>query len=121
MPEKTLPIPPEAFSAPGTSLYWLGGGGALIVSRGTSIMIDPVLEGFDMPLLIDQPLTPEGVPSLDALLSRFKTPEALLGHIAGLTGLAPTGDPATPEELLETFDLAALPDALADPVQILWR
>ena len=68
MPEKTLPIPPEAFSDPGTSLYWLGGGGALIVSRGTSIMIDPVLEGFDMPLLIDQPLTPEGVPSLDALL-----------------------------------------------------
>lgn len=59
--------------------------------------------------------------SLDALLSRFKTPEALLGHIAGLTGLAPTGDPATPEELLKTFDLAALPDTLADPVQILWR
>ena len=29
MPEKTLPIPPEAFSDPGTSLYWLGGGGAL--------------------------------------------------------------------------------------------
>ncbi len=68
MPAKTIPIPPEAFSSPGTSLYWLGGGGALIVSRGTSIMIDPVLEGFDMPLLIDQPLTPEGVPSLDALL-----------------------------------------------------
>ena len=68
MPAKTLPIPPEAFSSPGTSLYWLGGGGALVVSRGTSIMIDPVLEGFDMPLLIDQPLTPEGVPSLDALL-----------------------------------------------------
>ena len=68
MPEKTLPIPPEAFSDPGTSLYWLGGGGALIVSRGTSVMIDPVLEGFDMPLLIDQPLTPESVPSLDALL-----------------------------------------------------
>ena len=59
MPEKTLPIPPEAFSDPGTSLYWLGGGGALVVSRGTSIMIDPVLEGFDMPLLIDQPLTPK--------------------------------------------------------------
>ena len=47
--------------------------------------------------------------ALDALLARFKTPEAVIGHIAGITGLAPTCDPATPEELLATFDLAALP------------
>ena len=42
----------------GTSVYWLGGGGAMINSQGTIIMIDPVLEGFDMPLLIDIPILP---------------------------------------------------------------
>ena len=34
-------------------VYWLGGGGAMINSYGTIIMIDPLLKGFDMPLLID--------------------------------------------------------------------
>ena len=59
--------------------------------------------------------------ALDALLARFKTPAAVVGHIAGLTGLAPTCDPATPEELLATFDLAALPTAFPDLVQVRWE
>lgn len=59
--------------------------------------------------------------ALDALLGRFKTPEAVIGHIAGITGLAPTCDPATPEELLATFDLAALPTTFDDLVQVRWR
>ena len=59
--------------------------------------------------------------ALDALLACFKTPEAVVGHIAGLTGLAPTCDPATPEELLATFDLAALPTAFPDLVQVRWE
>ena len=59
--------------------------------------------------------------ALDALLARFKTPEAVVGHIAGLTGLAPSCDPATPEELLATFDLAALPTAFPDLVQVRWE
>ena len=59
--------------------------------------------------------------ALDALLARFKTPEAVIGHIAGITGLAPTCDPATPEELLATFDLAALPTTFVDLVQVRWR
>ncbi len=50
----------------GTSIYWLGGGGAMINSRGTIIMIDPVLEGFDMPLLIETPILPQEVPKVDA-------------------------------------------------------
>ncbi len=50
-----------------------------------------------------------------------KTPEAVVGHIAGLTGLAPSCDPATPEELLATFDLAALPTAFPDLVQVRWE
>ncbi|TNU90876.1 tRNA glutamyl-Q(34) synthetase GluQRS [Eggerthella lenta] len=59
--------------------------------------------------------------ALDALLARFKTSEAVIGHIAGITGLAPTCDPATPEELLATFDLAALPTTFGDLVQVRWR
>lgn len=59
--------------------------------------------------------------ALDALLVRFKTPEAVIGHIAGITGLAPACDPATPEELLATFDLAALPTTFDDLVQVRWR
>lgn len=52
----------------GTSVYWLGGGGAMVNSHGTVIMIDPLLEGFDMPLLIDMPILPEEVPKVDAIL-----------------------------------------------------
>ena len=57
---------------------------------------------------------------LEELLARFKAPEAIIGHIAGICGLAPTCDPATPEQLLETFDIAQLPELFSDPVQIPW-
>ena len=58
---------------------------------------------------------------IEELLARFKTPEAVIGHIAGICGLAPTCDPATPEQLLQTFDAAQLPELFCDPVQIAWR
>ena len=58
--------------------------------------------------------------ALDELLARFKSPEAVIGRIAGITGLAPTDDPVTPEELLRTFDLAALPTTFPDLVQVQW-
>lgn len=51
-----------------TEIRWLGGAGIMINSRGTVIMIDPVLEGFDMPLLIQPPISSEKVPRLDGLL-----------------------------------------------------
>lgn len=59
--------------------------------------------------------------ALDALMERFKTPTGIIGHIAGITGLAPTCDPATPEELLAAFDLAELPSLFDDSVQVRWR
>ena len=58
---------------------------------------------------------------IEELLARFKTPAAIIGHIAGICGLAPTCDPATPEQLLATFDVARLPELFGDPVQIAWR
>lgn len=51
-----------------TEIYWLGNGGALINSRGTIIMMDPLLEGFDMPLLMKMPILPLNVRRLDAVL-----------------------------------------------------
>ena len=44
-----------------------------------------------------------------------------IGHIAGITGLAPTCDPTTPEELLQTFSLGGLREKFPDLVQIQWR
>lgn len=51
-----------------TEVYWMGNASIMINSRGTNIMIDPLLEGFDMPLLIDMPILPHEIPQLDALL-----------------------------------------------------
>ena len=42
--------------------------GFFINSRGTTLMVDPLLEGFDMPLLITFPIAPKAVPRLDAVL-----------------------------------------------------
>ncbi len=69
MPAGTVKIEAEAFApSEETAIYWLGGAGTMIHSRTTNLMIDPVLEGFDMPLLIDSAIAPEAVPALDAIL-----------------------------------------------------
>ena len=52
----------------GTELRWLGMAGFLLTSHGTAVMIDPLLGGFDMPLMIDLPITAAQVPHLDAVL-----------------------------------------------------
>ena len=59
--------------------------------------------------------------SLEELLARFKTPEAIIGHLAGLTGLATTSDPVTPEQLLKHFELKNLPENLVSPTHIFWK
>lgn len=50
---KTIPITKEAFrkDTDYTALYWLGGGGFMINSRGTIILVDPTIE-----TLTDQPM-----------------------------------------------------------------
>ena len=66
---ETLQINKEAFSKKTEcDIYWLGGGGAMINACGTVIMLDPVLEGFDMPLLRKVPIVPKEVPKLDGVL-----------------------------------------------------
>jgi len=58
--------------------------------------------------------------SLEELLATYRTPEAVIGHIAGITGLAETADPVSCEELLEAFDPQSLATAFPDKVQIQW-
>jgi L-ascorbate metabolism protein UlaG (beta-lactamase superfamily) len=68
-PPKTQPFGEEAFEASNkTTLRWLGMAGFFINSRGTTLMVDPLLKGFDMPILIDFPIATEDVPHLDAVL-----------------------------------------------------
>jgi L-ascorbate metabolism protein UlaG (beta-lactamase superfamily) len=52
----------------GTTLRWLGMAGWFINSRGTNLMIDPLLKGFDMDVMIKFPIKSTSVPSLDAVL-----------------------------------------------------
>jgi glyoxylase-like metal-dependent hydrolase (beta-lactamase superfamily II) len=66
---KTQPFGEEVFGpSDRTTLRWLGMAGFLINSRGTTLMVDPLLEGFDMPIMIDMPIAAKDVPELDAIL-----------------------------------------------------
>ncbi|GGA85081.1 hypothetical protein GCM10011511_05140 [Puia dinghuensis] len=66
----TQPFGADAFAASnGTTIRWLGMAGFLINSRGTTFMIDPLLEGYDMPLLMNFPITPKQVPHVDAIFA----------------------------------------------------
>jgi L-ascorbate metabolism protein UlaG (beta-lactamase superfamily) len=59
----------EAFEdSDDTVLRWLGMAGFLVNSRGTTVMIDPLLRGFDMRVMIDFPIASSDVPRLDAIL-----------------------------------------------------
>jgi L-ascorbate metabolism protein UlaG (beta-lactamase superfamily) len=66
---KTQPFGAEAFKAShNTTIRWLSSAGFFINSRGTTLMIDPLLEGYDMPIMVDMPIMPKDVPHLDAVL-----------------------------------------------------
>ena len=51
-----------------TIIRWLGNAGFFINARGTTLMVDPLLKGFDIPSLITMPIDPTAVPHLDAVL-----------------------------------------------------
>ena len=66
---ETVPMDSSVFTDTDTTdIYWLGSAGIMIHSHHTDIMIDPVLEGFDMPLLYQIPIAPEKVEKLDGVL-----------------------------------------------------
>lgn len=69
VPPPTRPFGAEAFEPTlHTDVRWLGSAGFLVNSRGTCLMVDPMLKGFDMPVLIESPIAPKDVPHLDAVL-----------------------------------------------------
>jgi L-ascorbate metabolism protein UlaG (beta-lactamase superfamily) len=66
----TRPFGKEAFTkSNNTTIRWLGMAGFLVNSRGTTFMIDPLLEGYDMPLLMKFPIMPKAVPHVDAIFA----------------------------------------------------
>ena len=66
----TQPFGAEAFKpSKETTVRWLGMAGFLVNSRGITFMIDPLLEGYDMPLLMKFPIIPKEVPHVDAIFA----------------------------------------------------
>jgi L-ascorbate metabolism protein UlaG (beta-lactamase superfamily) len=66
----TQPFGAEAFKpSKETTIRWLGMAGFLVNSRGTTFMVDPLLEGYDMPLLMKFPIVPKKVPYVDAIFA----------------------------------------------------
>lgn len=59
--------------------------------------------------------------ALPELIERYRTPQGVVGHIAQVVGLQPDDEPATPDELLKTFDLARFKRTIPDFIQIAWR
>lgn len=69
MPDGVAPFGREAFdSCSRTEIRWLGSASVMIRSRETVLMIDPVLTGFDLPLLASPPLSLSDIPRLDGVL-----------------------------------------------------
>lgn len=69
MPRSTKQVDAEAFDKREcTEIRWLTGGHVMINARGTTILVDPLLTGFDMPLLVQPPLKAEDIPAVDAVL-----------------------------------------------------
>lgn len=59
---KTQPFGADAFAASRqTTILWLCAASFFLNSRGTTLMVDPLLEGFDIPFVIDMPILPKQV------------------------------------------------------------
>jgi L-ascorbate metabolism protein UlaG (beta-lactamase superfamily) len=121
---RTQPFGAEAFAASDdTVLRWLGMAGFLINSRGTTIMVDPLLRGFDMPIMIEIPVSSDDVPRLDAVLvthadnDHYSVPTCR--DLAGATGafhstrymaglMKDEGLPAHGHDIGDDFDIDAV-------------
>ena len=59
--------------------------------------------------------------SLDELALRFKTPEAIIGHIAWNAGLVASPHPVKPAELLKELDANRIYDLLRGKKSVLFK
>lgn len=85
----------------------------------------PHVEYAHVPLIVDEQGRRLAKRSKDAemeaLLARFGSPKVILGHIAGLTGLMPTTEPASAEDILRNVKGKSLRQLLKDPHAVLFR
>lgn len=66
---ETQPFGAEAFEpVEGTEIRWLGMASFLLNCRGTTLMLDPLTHGFDMPVMATPPIAAADVPRLDAVI-----------------------------------------------------
>ena len=59
--------------------------------------------------------------ALDALMERFGSARAIIGHIAWVVGIVEEECEATPEKLLDSFDLEKFRERMDDPIQVRWH
>lgn len=136
MPEKVEVFGQEAFETlPHTEIRWLGNASILINCRGRILLIDPILDGFDMPLLIDMPIDSQAIPQVDDLLIShidgdhlsFATLEATKAvtkhyhapvYVADV--MADKGYPAAEHQVGERFSIGDI-DVLVTPTKHNWQ
>ncbi len=58
--------------------------------------------------------------SIDRMLATLKTPEAIVGHIAYISGLIDYPEPVKPEELIAEFSVQKIHDMWCDTIEIPW-
>lgn len=127
MPFETELIKSDAFEQiDHTEIRWLGNASIMINSRGHIILIDPILDGFDMPLLIDMPIDSNEIPKVDSLLISHIDGDHLsfetLTNIKKVTSAyyAPNyvSDVMTDKGFLTTECTLGEPFALADGIRV---
>ncbi len=84
----------------------------------------PHPEYLHIPLLVNEQgrrlSKRDGDASLEEMLSRFRTPQGIIGHIAFLAGLQPEDEPVSPDELIAVYDQDSLKEHLSGQISILW-
>lgn len=89
--------------------------------KGLLDPLHPDFEYFHVPLLTDSAgkrlSKRERAQSLSGLLESFSSPEAFIGHLAGLSGIAPSAEAMSMDELLTVFSI----DSLKGRHSIAWR
>lgn len=85
----------------------------------------PTLKYSHVPLLVDKSgrrLSKRNYDaSLEALLSRFKTPEGIIGHLAYLCRIQALDEPISPEELLSSCTSSSTLSVLNNVKEIVWE
>lgn len=115
------PFGVEAFAQiQDTQIRWLGFGGVMINTRGTILLLDPLLTCFDMPVMIENPIDTKQIPHVDATLITHidndhfsrSTCKQLVAVCDGFHGTSCVYEEMTKE------GIAGIPHAIGDQFQV---